>query len=81
MIRDAKGEFVNIKSVQETRESFRPEKVATLFVGESTPAAGVFFYYGNSGMTRYMRRAIEEVCGMTSSRTSKHKVGISTILF
>jgi hypothetical protein len=56
---------VNTEPVEETRRSFRPAKIATLFVGESAPAAGVFFYYGNSGMTRYMRRAIEQVSGPT----------------
>jgi hypothetical protein len=53
------------EAIENTRASFRPSKIATLFIGESAPAAGVFFYYGNSGMTRYMRRAIEEVCGPT----------------
>jgi hypothetical protein len=35
----------------------------TLFVGESAPASGDFFYYGTSAMTRYMRRAIEDALG------------------
>jgi hypothetical protein len=40
------------------RARYRPEKITTLFVGESAPASGDFFYYGNSGMTRYMQRAM-----------------------
>jgi len=31
----------------------------TLFVGESAPSSGDFFYYGNSAMSRYMQRAVE----------------------
>ena len=43
------------------RERFRPERITTLFVGESAPASGDFFYYGNSGMTRYMQRAMGHI--------------------
>jgi hypothetical protein len=49
--------------VEETRRSFLPDKVATLFVGESAPASGDFFYYGTSGMTRYLRQSVEEAFG------------------
>jgi hypothetical protein len=54
---------VSLDAVEQTRKTFRPDKVTTLFIGESAPASGDFFYYGTSGMTRYMRRAIEETLG------------------
>jgi hypothetical protein len=37
-----------------------------LFVGESPPASGAFFYYGNSAMTRHMQRAVEATLGRGS---------------
>lgn len=56
---------VSIDVVEQTRRAFKPEKIMTLFVGESAPASGDFFYYGTSAMTRYMRRAIEDALGPT----------------
>jgi hypothetical protein len=39
------------------RKSFRPRKVRLLFVGESPPASGRFFYHRDSGLYRAMRDA------------------------
>jgi hypothetical protein len=39
------------------RKRFLPSKVRLLFVGESPPASGRFFYSGNSGLYRAMREA------------------------
>lgn len=39
------------------RLSFQPAEVRVLFVGESPPASGRFFYSGNSGLYRAMRDA------------------------
>ena len=39
------------------RKSFRPGKVKLLFVGESPPASGRFFYHRDSGLYRAMRDA------------------------
>lgn len=39
------------------REAFRPDSVCLLFVGESPPASGRFFYSANSGLYRAMRAA------------------------
>ena len=51
-------------SVTETiRAQFRPERVLTLFVGESAPHSGAFFYSGDTQMLRSIRRAVEEVLG------------------
>lgn len=43
------------------RRQFRPEKVRLLFVGESPPASGRFFYQRNSGLYRAMRDAFRSI--------------------
>jgi hypothetical protein len=43
------------------RESFRPSRIRILFVGESPPASGRFFYSANSGLYRAMREAFQSV--------------------
>jgi hypothetical protein len=40
------------------RARFRPERISVLFVGESAPAGGTFFYHGNSRMLREFRDAL-----------------------
>jgi len=52
-----------MEAVEATRVRFRPERITTLFVGESAPASGDFFYDGNSTMVRHMQRAVEETLG------------------
>ena len=63
----------NMEAIEATRAKFRPERITTLFVGESAPASGDFFYYGNTGMTRYMRRAVEFVLGQSSDFLERFK--------
>lgn len=46
------------------RESFRPPQIRLLFIGESPPASGRFFYSANSGLYRAMRTAFQ-VAGST----------------
>jgi hypothetical protein len=53
-----KGDFVN--ETETIRTSFRPQCITTLFVGESAPHGGKFFYRGNSQAFRYMKEAL---CG------------------
>src|SRR5271169_5302145 len=53
----------NMEAMEATRARFRPERITTLFVGESAPASGDFFYYGNTAMLRNMRRAVEQALG------------------
>ena len=53
--------------VEVARAHYRPERITTLFVGESAPFSGAFFYYGNSAMTRHMQRAVEFVLGASSN--------------
>jgi hypothetical protein len=44
------------------RRNFRPSKIRILFVGESPPANGAFFYM-DSPMTNYMAQVFAQVCG------------------
>jgi hypothetical protein len=48
-----------MESVETTRSRYRPKEILTLFVGESAPSGGTFFYYDNSQLARYMKRAME----------------------
>jgi hypothetical protein len=48
----------NMEAVEAARAKFRPERITTLFVGESAPSSGDFFYHGNSAMTRHMQSAV-----------------------
>jgi hypothetical protein len=47
-----------ITDIEALRHSYRPERVTTLFVGESAPVSGAFFYDGNSQLYRYMKTAL-----------------------
>ncbi|MCA1533851.1 hypothetical protein I6F21_14910 [Bradyrhizobium sp. NBAIM03] len=49
--------------VELIRASYRPDRITTLFVGESAPASGDFFYLGNNAMLRHMQRATETALG------------------
>ena len=44
-------------NLEELRRSFRPRRITTLFVGESAPKSGKFFYSGNSSLLYAMQRA------------------------
>jgi hypothetical protein len=48
-----------ISTIEQTRLEFRPPDVRILFVGESAPASGDFFYSGNKDLTRYTQEAFE----------------------
>ncbi len=43
------------------RKQFRPASVRLLFIGESSPASGRFFYRRDSGLYRAMREAFQSV--------------------
>ncbi len=49
--------------VEKIRRSYLPDKVTILFVGESAPASGNFFYIGDS-LTKYTQRAFENALGL-----------------
>jgi hypothetical protein len=59
--------------VEETRERFRPERIATLFVGESAPLSGDFFYFGGNALLAHMQAAIESELGRTDDFLSTFK--------
>ncbi|WP_157440029.1 hypothetical protein [Terracidiphilus gabretensis] len=46
-----------MNKLEELRQSFRPERITTLFVGESAPNSGRFFYSGDSSLFRAMKKA------------------------
>jgi hypothetical protein len=50
-------------SLEDIRRSYRPQTIHVLFVGESPPAGGTFFYSANSNLFRYTNEAFEVVCG------------------
>lgn len=52
-----------MEAVEVVRARYRPERITTLFVGESAPHSGAFFYCGDSAMLRHMRRAVELALG------------------
>ena len=49
-----------LRSRERLRRSFRPKKVRILFVGESPPASGRFFYCEDSGLYRVIREAFSK---------------------
>lgn len=48
---------------EQKREGFRPTKVKVLFVGESRPANGTFFYEGDSNLAKYTCEAFSPAGG------------------
>lgn len=53
----ARDNKINLRSTERLRHKFRPAKVHMLFVGESPPASGRFFYQADSGLYRATREA------------------------
>src|ERR1700683_2436418 len=51
------GSLIEMSNLEELRRSFRPRRITTLFVGESAPQSGKFFYRGNSSLFYAMKRA------------------------
>jgi hypothetical protein len=45
------------------RARYRPPVITTLFVGESPPAGGGFFYAGDNAMLAHMRSAVDAALG------------------
>lgn len=52
------------------RRSFRPEKVNVLFIGESRPRGGTFFFAGNSNLAQYTQEAFERLYGPFADTTT-----------
>jgi hypothetical protein len=57
---------VDPKLIEATRARYRPSRIATLFVGESAPRSGAFFYCGNTALAREMERVMK-TAGVTAS--------------
>lgn len=54
----------NLELVEATRARFRPDKIMTLFVGESAPDSDKFFYFDRTTpMRTYTRQAIDRALG------------------
>lgn len=61
-------------NVEQIRNQYRPDRIRILFVGESPPASGKFFYNGNSQMARNVRKILGELLlGGTEDFFSKFK--------
>lgn len=50
---------MDLRQRERLRRRYRPERVRLLFIGESPPASGRFFYRGDSGLYRAMREAFK----------------------
>ncbi len=48
---------------EELRQTYKPTDVRVLFIGESPPANGTFFYLGNSNLWQYTYQAFRNVYG------------------
>ena len=53
----ARDSKINLRSAERLRRRFRPRKVRILFIGESPPASGRFFYQADSVLYRATRQA------------------------
>lgn len=51
--------------IEDIRESYRPKVIRLLFIGESPPANGSFFYLGNSNLYRHTQQAFADAFGRT----------------
>jgi hypothetical protein len=55
-----------MEAVEAVRARYRPDQIKTLFVGESAPYSGDFFYCGDNAMLHHMQRAVEMALGESS---------------
>jgi hypothetical protein len=49
-----------VRELEELRRQYRPHPIKVLFVGESPPARGTFFYKGDSGLARYTKLSFQQ---------------------
>jgi hypothetical protein len=50
--------MITYRAYETLRASYRPPQVRVLFVGESAPAGGTFFYRANSQVYRYLKKSL-----------------------
>lgn len=55
------------EDVEPLRASYRPTKIKVLFVGESAPAGGDFFYKGTGQVHREFQRVLSPIIGAKPS--------------
>ena len=60
-----------ISDVEELRHSFRPRRVTTLFIGESPPHGGTFFYQGDSLLHHKMKECFGDIPNFLSEFKAK----------
>lgn len=51
----------NLADIEALRRQYRPDSIRVLFIGESPPAGGTFFYAANSNLYRHTRDAFARV--------------------
>ncbi|HVH02519.1 MAG TPA: hypothetical protein VM891_06155 [Amaricoccus sp.] len=49
--------------IEPLRSKYKPSKIKVLFIGESAPAGGAFFYAANSNLFRAMKQALSTRLG------------------
>ena len=57
--------MIDSEERERLRIRYRPAHVKVLFVGESPPMSGAFFYRGDSDLYKATKRVFEAVCGQT----------------
>ncbi len=64
----------NLELVEAARARFRPDKIMTLFVGESAPDSAKFFYFDRrTPMRTYTQRAVEQALGIDGDIRDRFK--------
>ena len=65
--------MTTVKDLEKLRNSFKPDKVKYLLVGESIPSNGTFFYTADSPLFKYTKEAFDEVFGGTEFSLDEFK--------
>jgi hypothetical protein len=60
-----------VSELEKLRLSYRPQQIATLFVGESPPHNGTFFYKGDSRLFRELKKVFGDSVGFLSEFKAK----------
>jgi hypothetical protein len=57
--------------LEKLRHTFRPQHITTLFVGESVPDGGTFFYKENSLLYRFMKESFGDIANFLTEFKAK----------
>jgi hypothetical protein len=60
-------------TIERIRKRYRPERIITLFVGESAPESGKFFYSGTTPILIHMQTAVEAALGKNGDFLQRFK--------